>query len=676
MWNVAARPLGRASLGAAAFLATISWPGRVRAEGQASGADGASGHGPTEVRVRGARRSRARAPKDPTVAGSVVEREELSSPGVRVGEVLRSQVGVQVTETGGIGAPSTASVRGATAAQLPVYLAGVRLNDDVAGVTDLSRIPLWIIDRVEIYRGNAPLEADRLGLGGAIFFEPRWPRRTGGGAGAMMGSFGTRSTWAYACAGGRDAAVLAGVSAEAAQNDYPFVSDHGTLLAPTGTTVVRMSNAQVATYDAWALARARVARSGVVDAFANFTSREQGVPTLALLPSREARATFDRGIGGARAIVPLGDRVTLEARTAVSVAHAVYHDPLDELDLLTHRLTLDGARFDERVGLDVAATEALAVRGAIDASSETLVRDAEDAPSLRARRLASRAAVAARQWLGEAFSLQALGALECEGTSTTSVSACSLFSPTGRVGASWTEPDWEVYANVGRYVRTPTLGELYGVSILVRGNPGLVQESGVTGDAGARWHGPTWGGGSRGPWAIVGAFSRWTSNLVSYVRASEGYVLPVNVGSARISGLEVQAGAGFLRWFEADVAATVLDPRNTTPGRLEVNDILPFESRLVLVPRLAAEWPRRTTRPLRLRAELRWVYQASRYADSAGLAVIPEQSSLDAELLAKTGDDRFTVRVRASDLLDTARFDVVGFPLPGRSAFASLEETW
>jgi iron complex outermembrane receptor protein len=78
----------------------------------------------------------------------------------------------------------------------------------------------------------------------------------------------------------------------------------------------------------------------------------------------------------------------------------------------------------------------------------------------------------------------------------------------------------------------------------------------------------------------------------------------------------------------------------------------------------------------RLRAEVRWVYQASRYADTAGLAVMPAQSSLDAELIARTSDEHFTVRVRASDLLDTPRFDVVGYPLPGRSVFASLEETW
>jgi iron complex outermembrane receptor protein len=658
-----------------ALFAAVAWPSRARADGEAGSS--------VEVRVRGVRRPRVRAPKDTTVAGSVVSREELSSPGLRVGEILRAQVGVQVNETGGPGAPATASIRGATAAQLPVYLAGVCLNDDVGGAADLSRIPLWLIDRVEIYRGNAPFEADRLGMGGAIFFEPRWPGANGApasaGAGAMLGSFGARGTWGYASVGGPDGAVLAGVSAEATRNDYPYVDDHGTLLVPTGSTVERMSNAQVETYDAWVLGRARMGEGRAVDAFANVTSRDQGVPTLSLVPSREASATFDRGIGGARAVVALDSTgvASLEARSSVSVVHAVYNDPLYELFLQTRRLTLDGARVEEHLGLDVAATDTLTVRGAVDASSETLARDDEDTPSLRARRLASRAALTARQWFGDAFSVQALAAAQCDGISTTTISTCNLFAPTGRLGASWTDVAWEAYANVGRYVRTPTLGELYGVSVLVHGNPSLLQESGVSADGGLRWTGrPT--GESRPPWAIVGVFSRWTTDLVSYVRSAEG-VVPINVGSARFAGVEAQLGAGFLRWLQADVAATFLDPRDTTPARLVVNDILPFQSRLVLVPRLAAEWRELHAHvgPFRrLRAEVRWVYQASRYADTAGLAVIPAQNSLDAELLARTSDEHFTLRVRASDLLDTPRFDVVGFPLPGRSAFASLEETW
>ena len=338
-------------------------------------------------------------------------------------------------------------------------------------------------------------------------------------------------------------------------------------------------------------------------------------------------------------------------------------------------MELDGARIDERLALRVEATPKLTLRAAVDVSSETLGRDDDGEPALRARRLASRAALAARQWIGSAFSVQALAAAQCDGTSLGPTSTCDLFAPTGRVGVAVTQPRWTAFANVGRYVRTPTLGELYGMSVLVRGNPSLLQESGISADVGARWAGVTHGPAR--PWGFVGGFARWTDDLVSFVRSSQGYVEPINVGSARVMGVEAQAGLGFLEFFAVDVSTTVLDPRDTTQGRLIVNDVLPFQSRLLVVPRLSAETRKLRLGPLRrLRAEVRWVYQSSRYADSAGLAVIPEQSSLDAELLAQTVNERVTLRVRATDLLDTPRFDVVGFPLPGRSAFVSLEESW
>ena len=180
----------------------------------------------------------------------------------------------------------------------------------------------------------------------------------------------------------------------------------------------------------------------------------------------------------------------------------------------------------------------------------------------------------------------------------------------------------------------------------------------------------------RPPWAALIGFARWSSDLIAFVRSTQGFTVPVNIDQARVSGVEAQVGSGFLRWFAADANVTLLDPRNTTPGRLVVNDILPFQSRLVFAPRVSAETRTGLWWVGRLRAEARWVYQSSRYADSAGLAVMPSQSSLDAELMAQTHDGAWTLRFRATDLLDTQRFDIVGFPLPGRSFFLSLEAKW
>ena len=358
------------------------------------------------------------------------------------------------------------------------------------------------------------------------------------------------------------------------------------------------------------------------------------------------------------------------------LARAEYSDPLEELDLLAKDVVITGTRADERVALNVQPTDSLTVRGAIDLSSELLERDDDGVTALQAHRLASRAALSARQWIGESFSVQALGAAQCDGTSTTTTSTCDLFVPTGRVGAAWTRPTWNVFANVGRYVRTPTLGELYGMSVLVRGNPALQQETGVSTDVGLRFS-PVQTARRARPGASSAA-SRAGPRTSCRSCVPRRATSSRSTSAARAStGLEAQVGAGLLRWFAADFAATLLDPRDTTAGRLVVNDILPFQSLLVFVPRLSAESRDVGLGPLgRARAEVRWVYQSSRYADTAGLAVIPSQSSSTPSCSAQSRDKHFTVRLRATDLLDTPRFDVVGYPLPGRSAFASLEESW
>src|SRR6187551_3585763 len=139
------------ALGSRAALAlSLCWTTLARAEPAA------------EILVAGHKSTRPA--REPTLAATRVDPRELSRPGANAAAVLSRVPGVQVSETGGASDLSTASVRGATSAQTPVYLAGVRLNDDVTGTADLSLVPLWMIQRVEIYRSAAPPEADRMGI--------------------------------------------------------------------------------------------------------------------------------------------------------------------------------------------------------------------------------------------------------------------------------------------------------------------------------------------------------------------------------------------------------------------------------------------------------------------------------------------------------------------------------
>lgn len=654
-------------------LATCAAGSRAYAEGPPA-SDGSF----EEVVVRGdAVRDRV-ADKDRGVASSVVPRERLAAPGLQASDVLRGEPGVAVTETGGFGAPSTAAVRGATAADTPVYLAGVRLNDDVAGTADLGSVPLWLVDRVEIYRGNAPLEADRFGPGGAVFFEPRRPAEDTHGVGVFGGSWGVRRGWAYSATRRGPVRALVGVSGERATNRYPYDDDGGMTLSGAKPTVARRANADTRAGDVWGLARIDVGR-GSIDVVANAIAREQGVPSLALLPTKLARAESTRALAAVAVRMPVDERQAwvVESRTSWIRGQTSFEDPRRELRLLAEHLRIDGTRLEQVVGVIVSPRADLRVRAAVHAAHERVTRDpAEHGTTFDAARASARAAATAEYRVIPLVTLRATASGECHRTEPVASATCAVLEPTGRLGVEVGDARVAVLGTVARYVRVPTLGELYGVASTVRGNPRLSPEDGLTAELGVRASAPR-RGSFDGAFVDAFVFARQASDLVAFARVSQGFVRPYNVGAARVVGAEILTGVGLFGFLRAEVAATLLDPRDHTPGRPTVNDVLPFRSRLIATPRLRAAFQRRSRDGLSGGGvEVRALYQSSRYVDAAGLGVIGEQASVDTEVFASWFDDLLTSRLRVADIFDAARTDTVGYPLPRRSIYFGLETTW
>ncbi len=676
--------LAPASVAASIRLAwLLAWAstcvaGRARADDLPAASSPTTSPVSGEVVVRGDPIRDPIGPRDPAVASSVVTRDRLVGPGLEAQDVLRTQPGVAVTESGGYGAPATAAIRGATAEDMPVYLAGIRLNDDVGGTADLSFVPLWLIDHIEIYRGDAPLEADRLAPGGAVFFEPRRPTSDMGGVGYSGGSWGASKGWTYAGTRSGPVGVLAGVSADRATNRYPFVDDHGTEFEPQNDTTGTRENADEATLDGWSLARVALGRGATLDVVANAITREQGVPSLALVQTREARERVDRGLVGVATSVPLGraGRATLDAQTSLLVGSTAFSNPLLELPLQTRELRIVGRRIEQTMGATVDVSNALRIRPMATVSDEGIERDPGDIPLASAHREFARLAVGAEERATGWLTLHALGSAECHHTGANPNVVCDVLAPTGRVGAEAGTRRLRLLVNVGRYVRVPTLGEVYGVSDTVRGNPALVPETGATGDLGVRAQTGR-GGALEGAYVDAFVFARWADGLIAYERTGQGFITPYNVGAARVLGAEVLTGVALTPIVRIEVAATALDPRDTSPGRTTVNDILPFRSRLVAAPRLRADWKRRSRNGVSgVGGELRGVYQSSRYVDPAGLGVIGQQATVDVEGDVSLFNGLLTARARVADLFNATRTDIIGFPLPGRSLYAGLEASW
>jgi vitamin B12 transporter len=610
--------------------------------------------------------------RESTLAATRVDPRELSRPGASAAAVLSRVPGVQVSETGSASDLSTASVRGATSAQTPVYLAGVRLNDDITGTADLSLIPLWMLGRAEVYRGNAPADADRLGIGGAIYFEPRVPRLSRLRAGAQLGSFGQRALWLGAEVARAGNAALIAFRTASADNDYSYVDNAGTS-SEKDDVVRNRPNADASERDAWAIGRTALGRSSArLTTVFNAFQREQGVTGLAAVPALSARAETARLLAGLTAELPCSAGCDLVLTSQAVTTRTRLTDPNHELGPLTERLDSQGTRFAESARVWLKGS---VIRALLGANYELDQLTQDGASMLRAKRNTGSARVALFAKLSQDSELSSLAVVTCDATDGPQQSqGCADLTPEFRLGARQRWGAFELRSNFGRYVRVPTLGELYGISPVVRGSSSLVSEQGWAWDLGARWEamlGPVW------TYLDAFGFARRVSDLIAYRRSSLGAVTPYNVGSARVLGAEFEAGAQVAQHARASLALTLLDPRDTTPGNTLANDLIPHQSRIV--SSLYAEgFIAPKTSPLR-RAGLdaRLSHRASRLADPAGLIVLPASTTIDLGATLRFGRQHdLSVRAAVDDVFDARHFDFIGYPMPGRSFHCSAEAIW
>jgi iron complex outermembrane receptor protein len=303
------------------------------------------------------------------------------------------------------------------------------------------------------------------------------------------------------------------------------------------------------------------------------------------------------------------------------------------------------------------------------------LRVSEDGATLASRRHVMHGDVEGRLEVGRRLTLVANASLDCHSTfAGAQGAACGIFAPSARVGAKvMLVPGLALFGNAGRYLREPTLGELYGISSALRGNDALLPETGYAFDVGVV--GKVRRGKASG-YAQLDGFARFASDLVAFQRSSFGAVRPYNIGTGRTLGLEAALGARVGDWLHSSLALTLLDPRDTSEGRLVKADLVPLRSRLVAAPAIELRAP--GYRPASLdgaSVTLRYLHRASRVADPAGLIVLPAQDLLDLELEARFLRS-LVVRGRVTNLLDLQTVDLLGYPLPGRAAYATVESRW
>ncbi len=221
---------------------------------------------------------------------------------------------------------------------------------------------------------------------------------------------------------------------------------------------------------------------------------------------------------------------------------------------------------------------------------------------------------------------------------------------TGSAGWGYDVTDaLRVNASYGTAFKAPTFNELY---FPFFGDPNLDPESGRSFEAGIGGDHPL------GDWAI-NLYENRIKNLIGF---DPVIFRAVNVDSARIRGLEVQAGASLAGW-QTHANLTLMDPENQSDNANR-GKVLPRRARQSLRLDVDREFGRFGVGASALAA-------GKRYDDLANQVKLDRYITLDLRSQYKV-TEKWAIQGRAENLLNRDYETAAFFNQPGRSVFVTL----
>ncbi len=625
------------------------------------------------IEVRARRRSRQELLDRNAGFASVIESSSWAGGLESASSVLSDAVGVTVKESGGIGSYSTLSIRGSSAQQVPIYLDGVPLASPESGMSNLADVPLASLERIEVYRGAAPLVLGGSSLGGAVHLvsaqgaEPLWTK-------AAVGSYRTLGLEAGGATQWGDWTMLARGRFLTSDGDWAYDFDNRTPYNPRDDFRTTRANNDVTGGGALVSLRKRGERwewrfTEMLDA------RENGLPGRDLQALSARAETFTHQF---RAAV----HSTASRRGIVRLAE-LYHrydqqgfdDREGELGLVreerqdgTHSLgaNLVGG-FAEGHG-DAWRTE---LRWARLQSERNFPENEKGDPQTRItgaaalqpefRFFTERLAVSPGvRWEAHfdryhgvpAFGNYPLpqGPTQYAETWARSYQLNLRFALTGSVLFK---------ANLGEYQRVPTLIERFGNRGTVIGNPDLVPESGTNRDLGfVLYHSE-----SRSRFELS-VFHNDSSQLIAFVRNSQRTATAQNIGAAEVRGLELDLATKPIGSLGLGLRGTWMHTEDQSDNAVFRGQPLPGRPGYELLGRIDAGHRR-----LRVGYEL--TAMGNNTLDRHGLQTVPER--LMHEVWAEFGLGGVVLDARVQNLTNNEQlYDLYGWPLPGRRFLLSL----
>jgi iron complex outermembrane receptor protein len=466
---------------------------------------------------------------------SVIHSSDFSSSQATVADILSTQAGVQIRSLGGVGSYASASIRGASGAQVNVFVDGVLINDAYSSSVDLSQFLLQSVDRIEIYRGSAPVQLGGAGIGGVINIVTKLAKREKGSAvSAGLGSFGTKRLGAsHGFAFSDESHSFLAADYLGSDNNFKFINDNRTPNNPADDLEQRRNNAGLEQFQLDGSTHSQIAPSVDSTTSISYSQIDQEIPDLFNLDTTEARLETQTFRARAQLNYSIDKKTALAFEGAILSKAIRYEDlqsrvgiasNLDEYSTLKPQ-----AAIDYRSASDFGIAHIRALFAYEKYEQEDLIRSLEETFSRTSFELG----------------LQQDAVIFGDGTIVANYrlftyrdekeSAQSSYERNEHsFGIGLDLPLWSnahFLINMGQAVRTPTIYELFGDRGLSIGNEELKPETAYNFDAGLKFkHG-------RQNLSMF-VFHRELRDAIINVYDSRGVGRAENLSEARITGVE------------------------------------------------------------------------------------------------------------------------------------------
>ena len=608
---------------------------------------------------------------------TVIERSSFENKVTSVPQVLADATGMQVKRLGGLGSFSTLSIRGSSAEQVEVYLDGILLNSALGGGVNLENLPLAQVSRIEVYRGAA---AAGNGMGGTVHIRTLSEGqafRLGGGA--SWGAFDTKLANLMASGHVDELGYVLIADVMSSDSNFGFLDDNGTEYNLKDDVWTARQNGDFISSGLLVKSTYHLSPQIRIYGQQNCFWKHQGIPGISNNQATHARFHTFRSLSEAGlAIAGRDERYDVTQRLFYTHQGESFQDPYGEVGVGNQSNHYRTRTFGWDGRLHVASDAGSGATLGLEVKRETFLPDSRMKKPVRLFE-SSRRAVSVRAG-GDLKLPRSIGIFSASTNlvhqrsriyeetvhgysrpASDTTDARVLLSVRGGFRIDLRPNIW-VKANAGRSYRAPSFFELFGDRGGVFGNTDLVPERASTWDAGLR---AMLGNGTV---AEIGYFDHRYKDLILFLQNSQAVSRPVNLGKARVRGLEGTLDLPVTAWLGLSANYTFQRSRDASDVEYQKGKSLPNRpeheaySKLALT---AGRWG----------GSYEYTFEGGNYRDRANLRKIPARHIHNASVQRRCYKG-ITVAMEAKNLFDNRVADHWGYPLPGRSYFLTVKDTY